>query len=402
LRILIFTHGFAPKIGGVETLVMLLAQGLVESTQHSAEPRPQVTLATPVPAGDWDDGALPFRVIRQPGLMTLVSLISSADVIHLAGPTLLPMLLGLILGKPVVVEHSGYQACCPNGLLLDERTKAVCPGHFMARRYFECVGCNAGVVGWWTSLKMLLLTFPRRWLLRKVARNVNPSAHVGRRVGLPRSVTIYHGVPQLPIAKLSASECLPSPVCFAYIGRLVWEKGVDVLLGAARELMIGGYDFRLKIIGDGHERSRLEKMADHYQLRGRITFTGYLQGEALQHAMREVSVTVMPSVWEETAGLSAVEHMMCGRLVIASDIGGLGELVGDAGLKFPPGDVESLALCLRRVQDEPKLVASIAEKAKQRALDLFRKERMIAAHRTLFSSLMPGQAPTHSRIKEVD
>ena len=51
----------------------------------------------------------------------------------------------------------------------------------------------------------------------------------------------------------------------------------------------------------------------------------------------------MPSIWEETAGLAAIEQMLRGRLVIASDIGGLGEMVGDAAIKFPAGDAPTLA-----------------------------------------------------------
>jgi len=156
MRILIYTHAFAPMIGGLETHVMTLAQGLArQATGGDLE----ITLVTPAPAGNWDDTALPFRIVRQPGLLTLLGLLRRADVIHLAGPTFLPMLFGLLLRKPVVVEHDIYQAACPNGLLLDERTRTVCPGHYMARHYLECVRCNTGNVGVRKSLTMLLLTF---------------------------------------------------------------------------------------------------------------------------------------------------------------------------------------------------------------------------------------------------
>jgi glycosyltransferase involved in cell wall biosynthesis len=391
LRILIYTHAIAPKIGGVETYVMLLARGLARRFKETASGRLQVTVATPTPPGDWDDSALPFRMVREPGLATLLKLLWHADVVHLAGPTFLPMLFGLLFRKRLVVEHDGYQACCPNGLLLDERTKGVCPGHFMARHYSECVRCNAANVGVRKSLTMLVLTFPRRWLCAHATRNVAPSGHVGRRVALPRTLNIYHGVPEPPVIPGSGNGHPTSAFCFAYVGRLVWEKGVPVLLAAARELVTRGYDFRLKIIGDGPDRPKLEEMTDRYGLRGRTVFTGYLQGDALQSALQGVPVTVMPSVCEDVAPLAAAEHMLQGRLLIGSEIGGLAELIDDVGLKSTPGDVEGLASCLQRVLDVPDLAKSLGTKARERALRLFLEERMVAEHLALYRCLATTQ-----------
>ena len=95
-----------------------------------------------------DDTAFPFRVVRHPGVRKLAQLVKEADVIHVAGPAFLPMLIGLILSKPVVVEHSGYQSVCPNGMLLYGPTGSNCSGHFMARRYHKCLRCNAQEMGW--------------------------------------------------------------------------------------------------------------------------------------------------------------------------------------------------------------------------------------------------------------
>jgi len=383
LKLLIYAHAFAPNIGGVETYVMLLAQGLAQQPAGSGL---QIVVVTQTAAGDWDDAALPFRVVRQPRLVMLLRLVWRADVVHLAGPCFLPMLFGLVLRKPVVVEHSLYQAVCPNGLLVDERTKTVCPGHFMARRYRECLSCNAANVSWGKSLAMLLLTFPRRWMCGKVARNVVPTAHVGGRVGLPRTLTIYHGVARSLIDE--EPEPLTTSACFAYVGRLVSKKGLDLLVEAAQRLNAAACTFRLKFIGDGPERSRLERTVDSLGLRPRVTFTGFLQGKDLESALREATVVVMPSIWEETAGLSAMEHMMRGRLVIATDIGGLGELVDRVGLKFPLGDVEGLTSCMKGVLDDPNLAKTLGEKARRRAQQLFLEERMVADHLAVYRGMM--------------
>lgn len=385
LKLLIYTHSFAPKVGGVQTLVMSLARGLAEGKPPDGEVAPEVTVATPTPRGDFDDASLPFRVVRQPSPLGLARLIRSADVVHVAGPAFVPMLLGLLFQKPLVVEHSGYQAVCPNGLLFDERTKTACPGHFRAGRYGECLRCNAANAGAAKSLTMLAFTFPRRWMCRLAARHVAPTAHVGRRIELPRTVTIYHGVPEPPVAP--AAACPEFPLCFAYVGRLVSEKGLDLLLAAAERLRASGCNFRVKFVGDGPERRRLEAAVDALGLRERVSFTGYLRGTAFERELSDVAVVVMPSIWEETAGLAAIEHMMRGRMVIAADIGGLGEVVDGAGLKFPAGNADGLTACIKRVIDEPSLAIELGEKARARAHAAFRAERMVARHRALYGEL---------------
>jgi glycosyltransferase involved in cell wall biosynthesis len=104
-------------------------------------------------------------------------------------------------------------------------------------------------------------------------------------------------------------------------------------------------------------------------------------------ALRDVRVVIIPSVCEETAGLAAIEQMMRGRLVIASDIGGLGEVVGDAGLRCEPGNADSLASCMKSVLLNRSLIDSIGKNARKRAMQLFMRARMIQEHATIYSSI---------------
>lgn len=388
MKIAIYTHVFAPSVGGVETYVRALAEGLSLREDGQGSGPCKVVVLTSTPPAGFDDGTLPFQVVRQPCLGELIRLLRGADVVHVAGPSFLPMLLGWLMGRPVAVEHDVYQAVCPNGLLFYQPKETGCPGHFMARRYHECLRCNAMKMGWWKSLRMLLLTFPRRWLCRRMSVNIGPSFHVARRVALPRTETIYHGISSSVAFVQQDSVELSLPVCFTYVGRMILEKGVHVLLRSAKKLMDQGYQFRLKIIGDGPERAQLERMADELGLRGRALFTGFLTGQALQAATREASVAVMPSIWEDVAPLAAIEHMIQGRLLIASDLGGLGELVDGVGLKFPVGDVRGLADCLRSVLEQPELVSELGRKARERALRLFTQERMVDEHLRLYDRLL--------------
>lgn len=389
-RVLLYAHGFAPLVGGVETYVMNLARGL--ATRNGGD-NWEVTLVTQTPAGDFNDGALPFRVVRRPGLGTLVGLVRRTGVVHLAGPAFVPMLLALLLRRKMVIEQHGYQAVCPNGLMLHQPTMTVCPGHFQAGNYLECVHCNRAEAGLLGSVRMLLLTHPRLWMCRRATVNAPISAHVQDRVQLPRAKVIYYGIPDNGAAAASppSAASLAAP-CFAYVGRLVSEKGPAVLLHAAKKLQREGRAFRVRYIGDGPERGRLEQLAAESGLHGVVTITGFLGGQQLSAALQDVNVVVMPSLCEETAGLAAIEQMMRGRLVIVSDIGGLTEVVGDCGLKFTPGDTEGLAACLRRVLDDTGLVAAYGPRARQRALDHFRLQTMVEEHVQLYRSLIEGQA----------
>jgi glycogen(starch) synthase len=386
MKLLIYAHFFAPSIGGVETAVLSLAGGLCELRIPNGDSEFEVTLVTHTPAGDFDDRSLPFRVVRHPSLLQLWRIVRESDVIHIAGPALPPLVLGSLARKPIVIEHHGYQAICPNGLLVHQPDGSICPGHFQAGHYAKCLRCRACETSSLRSLTALLLMFPRFWLSRAVSMNLAISHHVLERHGLPRSSVVYYGIED-PLGK----DTNPPPaaktagkVCFAYVGRFFPEKGIAILLRAAGMLRGEGREFEVRLIGDGPQRAKLEEIIEANHLGSCVRITGYLTGDAMANALRDVRVVVMPSVCEETAGLAAIEQMMRGRLVIASRIGGLAEVVDDAGLQFSPGDAEALADCMRRVIQDASIVDSIGPKARVRARKLFLRARMVEEHARVY------------------
>ncbi len=392
LSLLLYSHFFPPSIGGVETLVLLLARGLAELRNSKGAPEFEITLVTQTAAGNYNDLELPFHMIRQPGLFQLWRLIRRSDVVHVAGPALAPLFLSMFERRPVVVEHHGYQAICPNGVLLHQPDGTVCPGHFQGGHYGECLRCIGRETTWHFGLARLLVTFPRHWLSRRAAANVGVTQHALARHSLPHSTFIYHGIDDLVAPPTNDLSAPPSAndvgkICFAYVGRLVPEKGIPVFLEAARLLKEEGHDFEIRLIGDGPEHANLEAIIARDHLNGYVHITGYLTGKALVESLAEVRVVVAPSVWEETAGLVAIEQMMRGRLVIASAIGGLGEIVGNAGLTFPPGNAEALAECMRKVFQDRSVIGTLGQEARDRALRFFRRERMIEDHARLYKRL---------------
>ena len=147
MRVLLYAI-LMPVPGGTQTIVFELATGLAEwQSNHPDCGLTEVTVVTRTRESSPQDDSLPFRLVRCPGLWTLIRLLRAADVIHLAGPAMLPLALSLALRKPVIVEDDGFQVACPNGLLFYEPEQALCPGHFMAGNYGKCLKCNRANVG---------------------------------------------------------------------------------------------------------------------------------------------------------------------------------------------------------------------------------------------------------------
>jgi glycosyltransferase involved in cell wall biosynthesis len=394
IKLLLYSHDWFPLTGGVQTLTLLLGSGLVDWGKTHAEESFEFILVTETERSGMDDSKLPFRVVRRPSIGKLFGLIRWADAVDLAGPTLLPLALTWMLRKPTVLDHHGYQTICPNGLLLYEPEHRVCPGYFMAGRYDKCVQCNKKEMGLLGSIRSLFLTFPRRWLAKKVSANVGTSPHVGQRVELPHTIMIWNGVAATDGAQSNGELGVKgSPICFGYLGRLVTEKGLPVLLRASRDLAAKGYSFRLKIVGDGPERAVLEKLARDYGLADRTEFLGVMPANAIREALRGVAAIVMPSVWEDVSPTVAMEQMMEGRLLIVSNIGGLGQIVDGGGIVFPPGDAGALAGQMLRVLEDPDWAAELGRTGREKALASFRVERMVAEHADLYRSLIHQDSP---------
>ncbi len=376
MKLLIYSHFFAPSVGGVETLVLSLARGL------DGDPEFAVTLATQTPADNFDDLSLPFKVVRQPNLIHLWDLIRVSDVVHVAGPALSPIFLGLLARKPVVVEHHGFQTICPNGQLLIEPAGVPCPGHFMAGQHGQCLRCNSGQ-GWLASRKLWLLTFVRRFLCRRIASNITPTAWLGGLVQLPRVVPIAHGLEFINAPAAYPGSASVPPV-IAFQGRLVTTKGLGILFESARTLLAENRAFELLIVGEGPERASLEQLSQNVPLAGHVRFAGRLLGAELDAALAHVSVVIVPSLGGEVFGLVVAENMARGLPVITSDLGAFVEVLGEGGLTFRTGDAGALTRELARILDDPVLAARLAQIARQRALDFYGFRRMLEAHARVY------------------
>jgi glycosyltransferase involved in cell wall biosynthesis len=201
---------------------------------------------------------------------------------------------------------------------------------------------------------------------------------------LPRTFIIPHGVTDrssLPLPR----ERTPT---FAFVGRLVSTKGVELLLRASRELLNRGLEFSLSIVGEGPERKFLERLCSELGLAPRVDFLGEIQEQDVDKLLGDAIAVVIPSVAGEVFGLVAAENMMRGRSVIVPEGGALAEVAGDTGLKFAAGDAMSLAACMEQFLRSPKLAMELGERARDHSLKLFRAKRMLEDHWALYQKVL--------------
>lgn len=147
-----------------------------------------------------------------------------------------------------------------------------------------------------------------------------------------------------------------------FFGRLVEEKGVDVLVRAAARAP----GVKLKIVGDGPESDRLLKLAADLGL-SNVEFVGPQWGEDLTRLLQKCRFVVVPSVWHENFPYVINQSFAFGKPVIGSDRGGIPEMVADGvrGLVYAADSPEALAGAMLKLCESPELAESMGREAKR-------------------------------------
>ena len=148
------------------------------------------------------------------------------------------------------------------------------------------------------------------------------------------------------LAPTGADPALGRPLVLA-VGRLHPQKGYDVLLEALP--LIG--EAVVAVAGDGPLAAELAQRAPQVRWLGRRTDVADLYAAA--------DVVVLPSVWEARS-LTAQEALRAGRPLVATDVGGIRDLVGDGAVLVPPGDPAALGAAVRRLLDDPAAAVALA------------------------------------------
>ncbi len=162
------------------------------------------------------------------------------------------------------------------------------------------------------------------------------------------------------------------PFTVGYVGRLVKEKGVHVLIEALRRLPD---QVRLVTIGEGPEEDSLRRLADECGLAGRADFRPPIPYAKIPGALGNMDVLVLPSLetptWTELFGRVLIEAMACEVPIVASRSGGIPEVVGNAAMLVKPGDSHALATALEHLLNDTPARREIGREGRERALCRF-------------------------------
>jgi glycosyltransferase involved in cell wall biosynthesis len=204
--------------------------------------------------------------------------------------------------------------------------------------------------------------------------------------------TIYNGV---DTTKYTPAAAVTNPVfTVAFAGQLIPEKGIRTLLEAARGLAAEGACFRVLIAGAGPQEGQLRRFCAENELT-QVEFLGHV--DWVPRLFSSVDVVVVPSLWEEAFGWVVAEAMACGACVLASDAGGIPEIVGprsEAGRIFRRGDAADLRRQLGALMRDPAQREKMRAAARARVVDQFSLGRMVDE----FARVVQGidQAPAES------
>ena len=150
-----------------------------------------------------------------------------------------------------------------------------------------------------------------------------------------------------------------------FVGRLVYEKGVQHLIAAMPKILNGYHDAKLVIAGKGGMMDELKQEANALGLGDKVYFTGYINGKDVPKLYKAADVAVFPSTYEPF-GIVALEAMLSERPIVVSDIGGLNEIVQhrENGMKCYAGNANSIADSILELLYNPELCANVTKKAK--------------------------------------
>jgi len=290
MKICIFSRPFHPAVGGLEQIAKTLAHEFALSNFD-------VEVVTDTKKSSNEDDAFPFKITRTSSFKKRYDAFRRSDVILFMNFTFAGVPAAVLSRRPIVLSHHG---------IYNSRA----------------------------TLKTRLLELAKRQLTR-LFLNISVSSFVARNI--PGKSFI---IPNAYDDKLFSYKHTSRNKDFVFCGRLVDDKGVNILLEAFGEVVKAFPMATLTIIGNGPEYFSLLEQSKSIASPENIKFTKTLRGKNLAAALREHACLVVPSLWEEPFGIVALEGIASCETVIASDRGGLPEAIAGCGTLVKPNIYE--------------------------------------------------------------
>ena len=311
MKILFSSYLFEPSVGGIETVSKILVNRFAVAGHD-------VHVITQSSGERISNGN--YEVTRRPSIAETSRLLKWCDLFFQNNISLRSLIPGLILQKPTLVVHQTWLQNVQGG------------------------------IGWNNRLKQALLRLVTNIAISQaLADQLSADSIV---IGNPYDEAIFHLMPNVVRDKT-----------IVFVGRLVSDKGVDLLLRALPLLKRDDISADLTIVGGGPEENNLRKLAAELGVDGQVVFAGQRSGSALAEILNQHRILAVPSRWAEPFGVVALEGIACGCALVGSQEGGLREAIGPCGLIFENGNVAQLAAQLKRLINEAETRANLLQGA---------------------------------------
>ncbi|MGB7441350.1 MAG: glycosyltransferase family 4 protein [Coleofasciculaceae cyanobacterium] len=318
MKILMSSRLFYPSLGGSETNAEILAR---EFTRLGHEVK--VITQTSGTNFDVDGLEFPFEVIRKPSPLKLLSLVNWCDAYFHNGIILKDAWPLLIIRRPWIIRHQSWIRSI-DGTLTGFGGKS---SSLVTRLKHFCIRFSVSIS-----------------ISQAIAEHLH---HPSTIIPNPYRDHLFRVIPEISRTKE-----------LVFLGRLVSEKGVEVLLKALAQLKESGLKPRLTIIGKGPEESKLRQQVVDLGISEQVVFVGAKVGEELVRMLNEHQIMVIPSLYNEPFGVVALEGIACGCVAVGSEGGGLKDAIGSGGITFPNGDVKALTQILGDLLKHPDKLAT--------------------------------------------
>ncbi|MDQ3890523.1 MAG: glycosyltransferase family 4 protein [Actinomycetota bacterium] len=290
----------------------------------------------------------------------------------------------------VVMNLHDYGLVCAKKTLM--RNGSLCSGPRLAK----CLRCAAGHYGVPKAIGISGGLFASRRLHGRIDCFVAASTAVARatrRWTADRPIRVVPSCVPDECEELAGADARPSFLppedgYIMFVGALGRHKGLDVLLDAYREL---AQKPPLVVVGT--------PQGDTPTFDRDVTVALNVPHGEVMAAWARASIAVVPSVWTEPFGKVAVEAMLAGRPVVASEVGGLADIVTpDTGVLVPPGDAAALRDALASLLVDPGRRAELGARARERARR-FTASRVTAQLEDLYRELLEAPRPLETRCR---
>jgi len=250
----------------------------------------------------------------------------------------------------------------------------------------------------WTPMSYFL--FPFRHYINEAEKIIAVSKaaadfieHFSRRekiVVIPNGVDVH----RFTFVKSTVANGLPFSILkkptILYVGRLVYRKGIHVLLRSMPYILEAIPDTQLLIAGSGYMESFIRLLTKSLNLEDHIRLLGFVPEDELPSLYNLSDLFILPSIYAESFGITLLEAMASGTPIVASAIGGIPEVVenGVNGILFKKGDELDLANAVIRVLDDPALANELAINARKKVEEQYSWPVVVKAIEGVYENVM--------------